>query len=151
VPQRSGRWSGRREAGTSPLAARLPLPDSGPWERRDASASPAPRHARSVSRTSNVEVRLALPRDCIAQSLESLIPVCNTGEMVGKGHGLEQMADLGVAILLDAGVRASEMRHLRVQDVDLAERWIIVRCGKGVRAVSFRYAGALFSSLRNSC
>ena len=38
---------------------------------------------------------------------------------------------LGVAILLDAGVRASEMRHLRVQDVDLTERWIIVRRGKG--------------------
>jgi len=38
---------------------------------------------------------------------------------------------VGVAILLDAGVRASEMRHLRVQDVDLAERWIIVRRGKG--------------------
>jgi integrase/recombinase XerD len=38
---------------------------------------------------------------------------------------------VGVAILLDAGVRASEIRHVRVQDVDLAERWIIVRRGKG--------------------
>src|SRR6266508_1543224 len=38
---------------------------------------------------------------------------------------------VGVAILLDAGVRASEMRHLRVQDIDLRERWIVVRRGKG--------------------
>jgi len=38
---------------------------------------------------------------------------------------------LGVAILLNAGLRASEMRHLRVEDIDLAERWIIVRRGKG--------------------
>jgi site-specific recombinase XerD len=38
---------------------------------------------------------------------------------------------VGVAILLDAGVRASEIRHLRVQDVDLRERWIVVRRGKG--------------------
>jgi integrase/recombinase XerC len=40
---------------------------------------------------------------------------------------------VGVALLLDAGVRASEMRHLRVQDVDLTERWIVVRRGKGGR------------------
>ena len=34
---------------------------------------------------------------------------------------------LGVALLLDSGIRASEIRHLRVEDVDLVERWIIVR------------------------
>ena len=38
---------------------------------------------------------------------------------------------LGVALLLDSGIRASEIRHLRVEDVDLVERWIIVRRGKG--------------------
>jgi site-specific recombinase XerD len=38
---------------------------------------------------------------------------------------------VGVAMLLDAGIRTSEMRHLRVRDVDLTERWIIVRRGKG--------------------
>jgi integrase len=38
---------------------------------------------------------------------------------------------VGLAILLDAGVRASEMRHLQVRDVDLTERWLIVRRGKG--------------------
>jgi len=54
---------------------------------------------------------------------------------------------VGVAILLDAGVRASEMRHLRVQDVDLAERWIIVRRGKGGkgRVVRLGAASSFFS------
>ena len=38
---------------------------------------------------------------------------------------------LGVALLLDAGLRAGEIRGLRVEDVDLVERWVIVRRGKG--------------------
>jgi site-specific recombinase XerD len=38
---------------------------------------------------------------------------------------------VGIALLLDSGVRASELRHLRVQDVDLRERCVIVRRGKG--------------------
>jgi site-specific recombinase XerD len=38
---------------------------------------------------------------------------------------------LGVSLLLDSGIRASEIRALRVEDVDLVERWIIVRRGKG--------------------
>jgi integrase/recombinase XerD len=38
---------------------------------------------------------------------------------------------LGVALLLDAGPRAAEIRGLRVEDVDLTERWVIVRRGKG--------------------
>jgi integrase/recombinase XerD len=38
---------------------------------------------------------------------------------------------LGVLLLLDAGIRASEIRMLRVEDVDMIERWIIVRRGKG--------------------
>jgi site-specific recombinase XerD len=38
---------------------------------------------------------------------------------------------LGVCLLLDSGIRAAEIRHLRVEDVDLVERWIIVRRGKG--------------------
>jgi integrase/recombinase XerD len=38
---------------------------------------------------------------------------------------------LGVALLLDAGLRAAEIRGLRVEDVDLIERWVIVRHGKG--------------------
>jgi integrase len=38
---------------------------------------------------------------------------------------------LGVALLLDSGVRNTEMRKLRVQDIDLRERWVIVQRGKG--------------------
>jgi integrase len=38
---------------------------------------------------------------------------------------------LGVALLLDAGLRAGEIRRLRVEDVDLSERWVTVRQGKG--------------------
>jgi site-specific recombinase XerD len=38
---------------------------------------------------------------------------------------------LGVALLLDAGPRAAEIRGLRVEDVNLAERRVIVRRGKG--------------------
>ena len=38
---------------------------------------------------------------------------------------------LGVLLLLDSGIRASEIRSLRVEDVDMVERWIIVRRGKG--------------------
>jgi integrase/recombinase XerD len=38
---------------------------------------------------------------------------------------------LGVALLLDAGPRAAEIRGLRVDDVDLDQRWVIVRRGKG--------------------
>ena len=38
---------------------------------------------------------------------------------------------LGVLLLLDSGIRASEIRSLRVEDVDIVERWIIVRRGKG--------------------
>jgi integrase/recombinase XerD len=38
---------------------------------------------------------------------------------------------VGIALLLDSGVRASELRPLRVQDVDMRERCIIVRRGKG--------------------
>jgi site-specific recombinase XerD len=38
---------------------------------------------------------------------------------------------LGVLLLLDAGIRASEIRSLHVEDVDMVERWIIVRRGKG--------------------
>jgi site-specific recombinase XerD len=38
---------------------------------------------------------------------------------------------LGVALLLHAGVRAAEIRHLRVEDVDVAQQWINVREGKG--------------------
>jgi site-specific recombinase XerD len=38
---------------------------------------------------------------------------------------------LGVSLLLDSGLRAAEIRGLRVEDVDLTERWVIVRRGKG--------------------
>ncbi len=38
---------------------------------------------------------------------------------------------LGISLLLDSGLRAAEIRGLRVEDVDLTERWVIVRRGKG--------------------
>jgi integrase len=38
---------------------------------------------------------------------------------------------LGVLLLLEAGLRAAEIRMLRVEDVDMVERWVIVRRGKG--------------------
>jgi site-specific recombinase XerD len=38
---------------------------------------------------------------------------------------------LGVALLVDAGLRAAEIRGLRVEDVNLREQWVIVRRGKG--------------------
>src|SRR5262249_37691345 len=38
---------------------------------------------------------------------------------------------LGVVVLLHAGIRAAGIPSLRVEDVDMIERWIIVRRGKG--------------------
>lgn len=49
---------------------------------------------------------------------------------------------LGVSLLLDSGLRAAEVRGLRVEDVDLTERWVIVRR---------RYAVELCSRSKSSC
>jgi integrase/recombinase XerD len=46
--------------------------------------------------------------------------------------GQDQIRDrLGVALLLDTGIRNTEMRKLRVQDIDLRGRWVVVERGKG--------------------
>jgi integrase len=58
---------------------------------------------------------------------------------------------LGVALMLDAGARAAEIRGLRVEDVDLAERWVIVRRGKGGKSRVVRSAAESCVSSRSSC
>lgn len=52
-------------------------------------------------------------------------------------------------ILLRTGLRASELRNLRVGDIDLSERWIVVREGKGGRdrVVPYAKAGDLARAL----
>jgi integrase len=63
---------------------------------------------------------------------EPVLDVFTTEEEARLITAQEAIRDrLGVALLLDTGIRASEIRHLRVEDVDLGERWIIVRRGKG--------------------
>ena len=54
---------------------------------------------------------------------------------------------VGVLLLLRAGLRADELRHLRVDDVDLIERWVIVRRGKGGKGRVVPVRGELVRAL----
>lgn len=54
---------------------------------------------------------------------------------------------LGVLLLLRAGIRKGELRHLQVRDVNLIDRLILVRRGKGGKARRIPIRGAVVRAL----
>jgi integrase len=57
------------------------------------------------------------------------------------------MDRVGVLLLLRAGLRQAEMRNLRVRDVNLIERYIVVRRGKGDKPRTVPIKGELIRAL----
>jgi len=57
------------------------------------------------------------------------------------------MDRVGVLLLLRAGLRQAEMRNLRVRDVNLVERYIVVRRGKGDKPRTVPIKGELIRAL----
>jgi site-specific recombinase XerD len=57
--------------------------------------------------------------------------IITAGPDTRYGRGVQVRDKACLLILLRAGIRNAELRALRVRDVDLAERWLIVRDGKG--------------------
>jgi integrase len=66
------------------------------------------------------------------------------------GRSIEQRDRVSIAILLYAGIRRSELLSLLVEDVDLIERRLIVKHGKGdkARVIPFAEDGELMRAFR---
>lgn len=92
----------------------------------------------------NVAGRLRYPRKA-KPAITGLFTEEERAAIVGAQDTIRDRAC--VLVLLRAGIRKSELRHLQVRDLDLRERLILVRRGKGRKARRVPVRGSLVQAL----
>lgn len=93
---------------------------------------------------SNVAGRLRYPR----KQKPALTDLFTDDEKAAIVAAQETIRDRAcVLLLLRAGVRKAELRHLRVRDIDLVEKLILVRRGKGGKSRRIPIRGSLVRAL----